>query len=170
MTAYTGGMPTFTAGQKTGNADRLNQIRDLGRAFTDAWGTWTPTLTATTTNPTGWTQTGYWAQAGKLVLCRFTLTAGQSMTPGSGYYEVALPRTPASTYPGLASIGDVVLYDSSSAQIGRVMAQLNTDAGKVRLQYGAAAPFGAWTAVAHNAPWAWAAGDVIVGQLVCEAA
>ena len=88
---YTGSPPTFTSGQKTGVASSLNNLRDFARAFTDAWTSYDPVLTASTTNPTGWTQTGYYMQAGKLVIARFYVAAGGSMTAGSGTYRVALP-------------------------------------------------------------------------------
>ena len=164
MTSYTGGMPTFTAGVKTGNAARLNQLRDLGLAFTDAWAAYTPTLTAATTNPTGWTQTGYWMRAGKLVVAKFKITAGGSMTTGSGQYAIALPT--AANVSGIADIeaGQVTLGNGSSAALALPQLQSTT----LRLLYFPTATTGAF--VGHNAPWAWASAGNIRGQIVYEAA
>lgn len=167
---YTGSPPTFSTGEKTGIAAKLNQLRDAIRGFTDPWTSYTPTLTATTTNPTGWTQTGYYMRTGKLIACRFSIVAGASMTAGSGYYQVALPAAAASSYPGATAIGLVIMSDASSGNIGQAWAQLNAGPSLVRLNYAAAYPVGGWTATNPAGPWAWAANDSIVGQLMYEAA
>jgi len=84
---------TWVAGEVPTATHFNENVRDFGRAFSDAWTSYTPTLTASTTNPTNWTQTGYYMQAGKLVIAKFKLTAGASMTAGSGTYYIALPVT-----------------------------------------------------------------------------
>lgn len=67
--------------------------------------TYTPELTATTTNPTlgtGGVQLGWWTQANRIVAFWGRIRFGTSGTnPGSGFYRVSLP-TAAGT-PGVAS-------------------------------------------------------------------
>ena len=60
------------------------------------WKPYSPILTATTTNPSGWTGTGRWYQVGSLVTVRLTLTGGTSVNAGSGTYRIGLPVTAAS--------------------------------------------------------------------------
>jgi hypothetical protein len=131
-----------------------------------AWLSYTPTLTAVTTNPTGWTQTGQYTQYGKLVIAKFRLAAGGSMTAGSGGYRIALPVQANSNYNG--ECGTVLLYDSS---VGNAMyAQARFDAFTyASLVYGATYG-GTDTAVGHATPWAWAANDQIRGTITYEAA
>lgn len=138
--------------------------------FEGRWIDYTPTLTASTTNPTNWTQTGYYTLSGKTAHAKFALTAGGSMTAGSGYYQVALPATAASDYPSRTPIGVVILYDSSTSNTGLVWPQLNASKSYARLNYTSTAPFGGWTATSNTVPWTWAASDEINGTLTYEVA
>lgn len=164
---YTGSPPTFTAGQKTGVAAGLNSLRDFARAFTDAWTPYTPTLTASTTNPTNWTQTGYYARAGKLVVARFLLTAGASVTAGSGTYRIALPANARTDVP--MPTGSAYMYDASAGAIA-VTPYFTLASTYLGLRYPATWPSGAAIDLSHNAPFAWAANDQISGQIIYEAA
>ena len=165
---YTGSPPTFTTGQKTGVAAGLNDLRDFARAFTDAWSAYTPTLTASTTNPTGWTATGYYMRAGKLVVCRFMLTAGAGVTAGSGQYRIALPANSTTTQP--YALGAADLFDSSTGN-GCTSAQVYISASTyATIRYTSAYPVGAAIVVGATAPWTWAASDTIWGQITYEAA
>lgn len=60
-----------------------------------AWGTYTPALTATTTNPTlgtGSAQLGKWSKEGTHATVAVFLKFGSSgAAPGSGTYEISLP-------------------------------------------------------------------------------
>lgn len=53
---------------------------------------YTPVLTASTTNPTGYTAVGQWLEIGNFVWYWFNITLGSSV--GSGYYMVSTPTTP----------------------------------------------------------------------------
>lgn len=164
MTAWTSTPRTWVAGEIPTATHFNENVRDFGRAFADAWTSYTPTLTASTTNPTNWTQTGYYMQAGKLVVAKFVLTAGGSMTAGSGTYRVALPVnavTQANTPAGQ-------VYLSTAASNYYLASAFIPAAGYATLVY----PSGAGTVgeVTHAAPWTWAAGMVIAGQMMFEAA
>lgn len=130
------------------------------------WQPWTPTLTATTTNPSGWTGTGRWYQVGSLVVCRFKLTAQTGMTAGSGAYRIGLPVTAASGQT--AGIGTLLLFDASASAV--LLAEAYpADPTYVTLAYPATYG-GTLTAVGAAAPWAWTTGDYIRGTLTYEAA
>jgi len=165
---YTGSPPSFTAGEKTGVAAKLNQLRDAIRGFTDPWTAYTPTLTASTTNPTGWTTTGYYCQVGKLVVCKFRVMAGASMTTGTGTYRVALPVAANTSSVPDVDAGIVVGYDASPGNFAMFNAYV-TNASYVQFGY-AATHLGAFTAVGNASPWTWANTDFIRGTLTYEAA
>ena len=164
MTAWTSTPRTWVAGEVPTATHFNENVRDFGRAFADAWTSYTPTLTASTTNPTNWTQTGYFMQAGKLVIAKFQVLAGGSMTKGSGTYRVALPvnAVPQSNIP----VGQVYL---SSAGANYYLAHAAIPAaGYAEVVY----PSGVGTIgqVTHAAPWTWAAGMSISATIVYEAA
>lgn len=65
--------------------------------ITGAWTAYTPTLTASTTNPSGYTIQGAYMQVGKTVHWRVLISSGG--TGGSGTYSIGLPvaaRNPVS--------------------------------------------------------------------------
>ena len=97
MGSWTATPRTWVAGEVPTAANFNSDVRDFGRAFADAWTSYTPTLTAASSNPTNWTAAGYYVRAGKLVIAKFVLTAGASMTNGSGTYRVALPVNAGTT-------------------------------------------------------------------------
>jgi len=105
---------TWVAGEVPTATHFNGNLRDFGRAFADAWTSYTPTLTASTTNPTNWTQTGYYMQAGKLVHVKVQLAAGASMTAGSGTYRIALPVNANTTLTDTKLQSSVFLYDSNT--------------------------------------------------------
>ena len=163
---YTGSPPTFTSGQKTGVASGLNNLRDFARAFTDAWTSYDPVLTASTTNPTGWTREGYYAQAGKLVIAKWALTAGVSVSAGSGTYRVALPVAAKTAVP--YGPRECWLFDSSAT--ATLLPRLELGAGTyATMWYPASWPSGTNTAVGSGT-YTWAVGDLIVGAVIYEAA
>jgi hypothetical protein len=128
------------------------------------WISYTPTLTASTTNPTGWTQTGYYMQVGKLVTCKFKLTAG---TAGSGNYRIALPIN-ASVNVADIDAGVIVGYDASPGNFALFNAYI---ANTAYIQMGYSTTYlGAFVGVSNTGPWTWATGDFIRGTITYEAA
>lgn len=166
MGTYTG-TPHDWATSEEVTAAKLNKGRDFFRAFTDAWTSFTPTLTAATTNPTGWTQTGYYARAGKLAHVKGILTAGGSMTPGSGVYRIALPADANTSITDCVLAGSAFLVDASTGNVLSHAVIYSNAAGYVCLKYGTG---GAGSIVAHDVPWTWAAGDTIQFAFSYEAA
>lgn len=160
---------TWVAGEVPTATHFNENLRDFGRAFSDAWTSYTPTLTASTTNPTNWTQTGYYMRAGKLVICRFLLVAGASMTAGSGTYRIALPVAAATT-TSFVQLGVALCFDSSAGAMLKPNCDLDTSVSYFTLAYPATWPSGTLTRVTNTAPWTWATNDLIQATLVYEAA
>ena len=92
----------------------------LGKMLT---ATYTPTLTATTTNPTlgsGGSASGrYTMYGGKFVTCRGTIAFGTSGTnAGSGQYLIALPFSASSAITGgVPSVGSGLIRCAGSTAI-----------------------------------------------------
>lgn len=133
-----------------------------------AWTAYTPTLTASTTNPTNWTQTGYYQIIGKTVFCKFELTATASVTAGSGTYRVALPINANMTMNSW-SAGSVVAFDTSASAVTHPRISID-NAAYVTFWYPTTWPATGNQAVTNTTPFAWASGDKIVGSLTYEAA
>lgn len=74
-----------------------------------AFSTWTPVLTAATTNPTlgsGSVQDGGYVQIGKLVTAWFHIQFGSSgISAGSGDYRISLPVTGATSSSPIIPLG-----------------------------------------------------------------
>lgn len=128
------------------------------------WTSYTPTLTASTTNPTNWTQTGYYMQMGKLVVAKFRLNATGTMTAGSGVYRIAFPIN--ALYSSVDyCVGSVDIWDSSpsTVQVGTAIMRSST---YCTIDYSGATN----NNVTNALPWVWASGDNITGTIIYEAA
>jgi hypothetical protein len=91
-------------------------LDDLEDASSDAWASYVPTLTATTSNPnlgTGSSFTGKFKSNNKVVSGWANIAAGSAgVTAGSGTYRISLPVTPVgATYVA----GSAFLFDASSS-------------------------------------------------------
>jgi hypothetical protein len=128
------------------------------------WVDYTPTLTASTTNPTNWTQDARWTRIGDVGIVRFRLMAGASMTAGSGTYRIALPAN-GNTSP-VAGVGTALIYDASTGatRLGELRV---ADTAYLTIGYPATWG-GALATVTHAAPWTWAADDQIRGTFTYE--
>ena len=171
MAAYTGPVPSFTDGV-TVDKDDLNELVNALNA-TGAWTSYTPTLTASGSNPTlgtGSTAAGKYMRVNKTVICDFQIIFGSSMAAGSGTYYVSLPVTAATAKP-YKWIGSANIKDNSTGNIGGPLGLgLPNDGTKVRIIYPATWPTGTSTEVTHAVPWTWAQSDELNGWLVYEAA
>jgi hypothetical protein len=139
-----------------------------------AWTSFTPTLTAATTNPTlgtGSSATGAYAQIGKIVFYRFRIIFGSSgVNAGSGEYRVSVPVAANSVAVGhgaLAVSTVAFLYDSSANVNWTTVFPSFITSTTFSLTYGANTGN---TSVSSASPWTWAASDQIVGGLTYEAA
>jgi hypothetical protein len=120
---------------------------------------YTPTWTATGTNPTlgNGTLAGAYTQIGKFIHFYIDLAIGSTTNGGGGNYRWALPVTAAGT---AFVMGVAQYFDASSGNllIGLVA---NPSTTVCDIQYPASAPVGVLTAVSNSAPWAIGSGDVI---------
>lgn len=133
------------------------------------WTPYTPTISSVSNpQPSGWTQIGFYRRQGKLVTARFAVTAPSSNF-GTGRYLIALPTPAAATYPaGGTFIGNVYVEDLGVA--GYVcFANISAGASTLIVGYmGAGSTLNNW--VGSTAPFTFAAGDFITGEIVYEAA
>lgn len=164
---YTSTPRTWVAGEVPTATHFNDNVRDFARGFTDAWTSYTPTLTASTTDPTNWTQTGYYMQVGKLVHVKGILTAGGSMTAGSGTYRIALPVNANTTILNCPVSGSFLLFDNSSSNLMSHAVGYTNTATYISLQYGTG---GTRAYVTGAVPWTWAANDTIQFAFTYEAA
>lgn len=134
-----------------------------------AWTAYTPTLTASTTNPTNWTQTGYYTTFGKTVHCKFEITATASFTAGSGTYRIALPVAAKMTMNNWSGLGSAMCFDTSASAVTHPRISID-NTNYITLWYPSTWPSTGNAAVTNAAPYTWANGDKIVGALTYEAA
>jgi hypothetical protein len=139
-------------------------------------GTYTPTLTASTTNPTlgsGSSAVGWWQRIGNLIIGGATIRFGTSgAAAGSGNYIVSLPFDADTTFMqtgglGISSaIGDALVRDNSAVNTGSRQATcyLGT-VGDVLL----ALANGTNQVVTDAVPFTWAASDGISINFVYKA-
>jgi hypothetical protein len=122
------------------------------------WTTYTPALTATTTNPTlgsGSTATGRYTVRGDTVEAECYLAFGSGMNAGSGNYLVSLPVT-ANYFASYQKVGYGFAFDVSANVSSVFVAQINnTDTTKAMLVYHGG------DVMKNTAPFAWAQSDQI---------
>lgn len=167
---YTGTLPSaiLAAGAQL-PAAWTQQVGGAITALGTSWTSYTPALTAATTNPTlgtGSSQTGQYLQVGKFVVGYFNITFGSSGTAaGTGNYFVSLPvvaRNLISAPIGIANTlqgtawGDQKLYIQTTTT--------------VQLVYAATWPNGTLTNVSATTPSAWSTSHQIRGFFTYEAA
>lgn len=133
-----------------------------------AWTAYTPTLTASTTNPTmgtGSSRVGAYQQVGKTVHVRVAVVFGTSgAAAGSGTYRVSLPVT-AKTLTAGYHLGSSQVYDSSANNADAGVARIGGSAGWSVMEFLASGDL-----CTNAVPWTWANGDAIYLQITYEAA
>ena len=117
---------TWLAGEIVTAAELNAEVRDAIAGIQAAWATYTPAVTASTTNPTmgttGLIQTGDYNRIGKTILGRFNITFGTGMTAGSGTYNISLPVPPVQNG---ANLGAAMIWDTSAGQLFTAVARLS---------------------------------------------
>lgn len=111
---------TAVAGTTVTAAFWNTEVRDAVNGIQSIWATYTPALTATTTNPTlgtGSTIAGTYQQMGKWIVGTAEIVFGTSgVAAGSGNYNISLP---VAQVAGAATAGRLVgsgaYFDSSAA-------------------------------------------------------
>ncbi len=114
----------YTVGRFTAAMAEL--LRGNFKAIGDPWTSYSPLWTASTTNPTNYTGTGEYIQAGKLVIFKARVTANAAgFTAGSGTYRVSLPVAIAD---GIGARFMVGVLKGSSTYIGMTYSVSGTTA------------------------------------------
>jgi hypothetical protein len=132
-----------------------------------AWSTYTPALTAASSNPTlgsGSSATGSYVRIGRTIIGRCRLAFGTSGTAaGSGAYRVSLPVTPVTPAAVSAIVGSGSVRDASSGNSyviscvngsGDTFITMNADTTQ---------------SVSDSAPFAWSTQDAIGIEFTYEA-
>ena len=145
-----------------------------------AYDAYTPTLTASTTNPTlgsGSSATGYYKRLGHRVEGYASILFGSAgVAAGSGYYGLLLPVEPVNR-PHAIGIGYLVDYSDNvrflvaSAAVSPPLWAANTSKAIIVVSNAAGAGFftGA-NPVGAAAPWTWAENDQLLVTFSYEAA
>lgn len=109
---------TWVAGETPTAATFNLHIRDNFKAIGDAWTAYTPTWTATTTDPVigNGTINGKYMAAGKLIHARIVIVAGSTTTFGTGGgYRFGLPVATHADITSWTPIGQAILQDVSAS-------------------------------------------------------
>lgn len=138
----------------------------LGQTIT---GTYTPTLTATSVNPTlgsgGSAQGRYTLFNGNWCTIRGTILFGTSgAASGTGQYLVALPLSHVAhsgITAGLPLIGSAIIYDASSTTFTPGVSYLGAGSNTFSILVAAGK-------VSQGAPWVWTNNDYISFELTYE--
>jgi hypothetical protein len=151
----------WTAGTTSGQVLTAATLNTIGAA----WETYTPTLTASTTNPTlgtGSSVSGRYGQVNKIVCGQGQINFGSAgVVAGSGFYFVSLPITAQSSGK---VIGQFQFYDASASAV--YIGTLISDTTTRSLMY-----YNNPASVTTNAaPFVWAANDFIRYTFQYEAA
>lgn len=96
---------TWVVGEVVTAALLNQEIRDQFNSFFAAWTVFTPTWTASTTNPVlgNGTLTGRYMKIGRTVVSQLILTTGSTTTYGAGTYSFGVPTAAAAA--GVEALG-----------------------------------------------------------------
>lgn len=129
---------TWVVGETATAANMNAEIRDPLTGIQAAWDTYTPALTATTTNSTlgtGSSAAGTFIRYGKSIRGTAEIVFGSSgVAAGSGSYGVSLPA--AATAAGVSAgrvVGYGVFFDSSTGNFYHVIVTLSASATVARM-------------------------------------
>ena len=143
------------------------QLNGIGEAFTS----FTPAWTATTTNPVigNGTLTGAYTRVNKLVFAQYTLIPGSTTTFGTGDYRFSFPVTAKNLTNFSAIFSTCFMFDSNVAQMYSATASMVNSVTVFRLNAfpnstQTVTPFG------PTAPFTLAVNDEIYFSIVYEAA
>jgi hypothetical protein len=145
-------------------ADQLNGIGEAYTSFTPAW-------TATTTNPVigNGALTGAFTRVNKLVFARYTLVTGSTTTFGSGDYRFSFPVTANNLGNFSAIFSSCFMYDSNVGQMYSATASMVNSGTVFRLNTFPNSTQNV-TVFGPTTPFTLAANDEIYISIVYEAA
>jgi hypothetical protein len=158
VTAFTGTIPTIAPGDTTTLSGNLATYRDALKGLSEAWTSYTPTWTATTSNPTlnNGTLVGHYMQVNKFVSFWIVLTFGSTTAVGSGIYQMTVPVAP---FVGHPMAFDIQYFDTSASTVYRGQTSF-VSGSKFNMLYDASTAGGALAALSNAAPAIPAVGDV----------
>lgn len=152
----------WTANVTAGQVLNASKLQEIGAV----WETWTPVLTASTTNPTlgtGSASVGRYGRINKTVFGNVAINFGTSgALPGTGFYFVTVPITAQASG---TLIGQGYIFDASTSLVRHVVALMDNTT-RMGLWIDNATNF----AVAATNPWTWSNSDQIRVQFEYEAA
>lgn len=162
MTIWTGTLPTIAAGGKILGSD-IDTLRDAIGGLTDAWVSFTPAWTGSTTNPVigNGTLVGAYTRSGKLVHYVGRMFAGSTTTYGSGTYTMSLPVTAADADLG---VGSCLLTDASAPTASQAGTCVFSGTSLLRFFAGTGG------VVTNLVPYTWANGDRLQWHITYQAA
>ncbi|MFJ3704869.1 MULTISPECIES: hypothetical protein [Streptomyces] len=155
---------TWSSGETPTGATFNTEIRDQFNSFFGAWASYTPTWTASTTNPTlgNGTLVGRYLKVGRTVTLTAQLTIGSTTTLGSGNQALGLPAMTASISGGSPGLLDVSVSRSVNPNfaLGRIpLPPSGLTTSTIWLP--STVTIGDWDAWTHSAPYVLAAGDIV---------
>ncbi|MEU1474512.1 MULTISPECIES: hypothetical protein [Streptomyces] len=105
---------TWVVGEVVSAALMNQEIRDQFNSMFGAWSSYSPTWTASTTNPVlnDGTLTGRYMKIGRTVIGEVILTCGASTTYGSGAWSFSLPAAAASS--GFSALGSARMISTDT--------------------------------------------------------
>ena len=147
----------------TGQIKTYNGSSWINLADVTGWTSFTPSLTASTSNPsygTSPTRAGRYTRIGSLIIGQSQIQFGTGMGTGSGTYRFGLPVTTSVGQAGMPC-GFAQLFDSSANAIANVTCVMNSGGTYMEMWYPASWPSGALTTVTNTTPWLWASSDYL---------
>lgn len=137
------------------------EIRDALTELQDEWVAYTPTWTASTTNPTigNGTLTGRYHRVGKTIDVAILLTWGSTTTVGSGNYAFALPVAARSSSGSMLQVFGFISGATPNYWLGCTSQNLGSTTGN--LVYPSTGTIGDWNTLTHSAPGGFASGDTL---------
>lgn len=153
----------WTAGTTSGQVLTAATLNTIGAV----WETYTPTLTASTTNPnlgTTGTAAGRYARIQKIVIGQAQFVfGGAGIAAGLGFYFCSIPITAQSAGP---TAGNMIAIDVSTFATTSNTAALDTTARVIGYGTGG----GGLAGSIQSTTYPWAAGDIIRVNFCYEAA
>lgn len=177
VTAYTSAATTATITRAAEPSGATAAAHDSGATFvngptareTGEWLSYTPTLTATVTNPTlgtGSVVSGRYKLIGDICFAFVSIRFGTSgVAAGTGSYLISLPvdrRTSTSFENHIVGVGYV--YDNSPGTIYNTLLSRYGGDTQAQMQLNSTGAI-----VTHSAPFAWSTQDIIIAQMMYEA-
>ena len=158
---------TWVVGEVVTAALMNQEIRDQFNSAFAAWSSYTPTWTASTTNPVigNGTLTGLYMKVGRVCHVHVEMTAGSTTTYGSGSWSFSLPAA-STTSPGIR-IGTAQASGSIRAA-GHTT--VNSSSSAFGLWFPATTAVSNLSACTPTVPFTWANTNILRCSLVYETA